>query len=412
MAPSSASRLAWSLWALYVIFQGTGLLLMPMTDPALLGSQILYGIAALGFPTVGALIATRQPGNAIGWLFCLAPTLTVFGLFAEQYFLYSVVLRPGALPFPALIGWLGLWLSTLGFTVTLTFTLLLFPTGRLPSPRWRPVAWAGGALMAIFATAQALQPGPLHERTPEVMNPFGLDALTDIFTVMDDMVWPFLLLIGLCAASVVARFLAARDVERQQLKWFAFAAGMLALVFVFFETLQEESPSWLPVAIGDAVFSLAIAGVPAAAGVAILRYRLYDIDLIIRRTLVYGTISGLLVVVYLTLVVVLQSVFRALTGQGSDIAIIASTLAIAALFQPARHGIQRFIDRRFYRNRYDANQTLTRFMTRLRDEVDLPMLQQELVMVVRETMQPSQVSLWVRPSVTTPSTVSRRGAEE
>jgi hypothetical protein len=396
MTRRAAAWLAWSLWALCVAIYGAALLLLTVVDPSRLPEQLLFVPAALGYITVGALIATRRPENAIGWLFCAIPPLALFGLFAEQYFLYAVVVRPGALPAAAPIGWLGNWLGALGWVGLWTFTLLLFPTGRLPSARWRPIAWAVGAAMALYTASTAFQPGPLNERAPDVPNPAGLDAFAGLLTALEESDWVFLLVIGLCAASVLARFRAARGVERQQLKWFAYAAGVVALVFGLEMAVLEKNAAWIPSLVGDTLPALAGVAVPAAIGVAILRHRLLDIDVIIKRTLVYALLTGALAAVYLGSVVLLQQSFRALTGQDSDLAIVAATLAIAALFQPLRRLIQSVIDRRFYRRRYDPALVLAAHRAAVRDEVDVERLTAALVRAADETMRPAHASLWLR----------------
>jgi hypothetical protein len=396
MTRRAAALLAWSLWTLCVAIHGTALLLLTVVDPSQLQEQLLFVPAALGYITVGALIATRRPENAIGWIFCVIPALTLFGLFAEQYFLYAVVVQPGALPAAALIGWLGNWLGAIGWGSLWTFTLLLFPTGRLPSSRWRPIAWAIGAALAVYTAASAFQPGPLNARAPDVPNPVGLDSFADLLAELEASDWVFLLVIGLCVISVVARWRSARGVERQQLKWFAYAAGAVAFVFAFESMSPEEGPAWLPTLVWDALPALAGVAVPAAVGVAILRHRLFDIDVIINRTLVYGALTATLAAVYFGAVVALQSLLRALTGQESDLAIVAATLAIAALFQPLRRRIQGVIDRRFYRRRYDAALVLAAHRAALRDEVDVERLTVALVRAADETMRPAHASLWLR----------------
>jgi hypothetical protein len=274
--------------------------------------------------------------------------------------------------------------------------LLLFPTGRLPSPRWRPIAWFVGASLGLYTAATAFQPGPLHERAPEVHNPAGLDTVAGLLAALEATDWVFLVLIGLCAASVLARFRTARGVERQQLKWFTFAAIVVVLVSVLQSALLESDEASLPTLVGDVLVALALTAIPAAVGVAVLRYRLYDIDLIINRTLVYGVLTAVLAAVYFGMVVALQSVFRTLTGQESDLAVVASTLVIAALFLPLRRRVQSFIDRRFYRRRYDAALVLAAHAAAVRDEVDVDRLTAVLVYAVDDTMRPAHASLWLR----------------
>jgi hypothetical protein len=202
------------------------------------------------------------------------------------------------------------------------------------------------------------------------------------------------------AASLFVRRLRARGVERQQLKWFTYAVAITVSGFILTYTISEAVGSvWLRWA-GNVITVVGVLGIPISMGIAILRYRLYEIDLLINRTLVYGSLTAMLVGVYVGGIVVLRGLLRTLTGQESQLAIVASTLAVAALFNPLRHRMQAFIDRRFYRSKYDARQTLEAFSAKLRDETDLDALSDDLVGVVRETMQPAHVSLWLRPDTT------------
>jgi hypothetical protein len=271
-----------------------------------------------------------------------------------------------------------------------TFFFLLFPNGRLPSRRWRPVAWlAGFALGGILFGAFA--PGSLL--TSEVENPFGAAGTTgDIVAAVYGLGWTLSLIANLAAAiSVVVRFRHARGEERLQIKWVAFAAGLNAFTFVAtYTVLQEVWKDADPV-----VPILGLVAIPIAAAFAIFKRRLYDIDVVINRTLVYGALTAILAGIYLGSVLLLQLALRPLTEE-SNLAIAVSTLAVAALFRPARARIQAAVDRRFYRRKYDAARTLERFGTRLRDEVDLDALGSELRRVVTDTMQPASVSLWLR----------------
>jgi hypothetical protein len=268
--------------------------------------------------------------------------------------------------------------------------LLLFPNGRLPSPRWRPVAWLAGLGISGFVVGYALQGGPLGD-FPQVVNPYGVDSpIVGVVSAASNLVVGFSMVAA--AVSVIVRALRAGRVERQQIKWLAYGgAVMVGAIFV-----GGAVALWSEM-IGIAVISLALLGLPVFTGIAIVRYRLYDIDLLINRTLVYGSLTATLVATYFGGIVVLQRVFVVLTGQKSTLAVVASTLLIAALFNPLRRRIQSFIDRRFYRRKYDAAKTLETFSAKLRDETNLEALNNELVGVVRETMQPAHVSLWLRP---------------
>jgi hypothetical protein len=371
-------------------------------------SDMLSFVLLLAFPLIGALIASRRPENPIGWI-CLADGLLwIFLLITNYYSVYGVA-RPGSVPFPVAIGTLSnqwLWVPTVGLLGI--YLLLLFPDGRLPSKRWRPLAWFSGAVILLLSVAEGLAPGPL-ENQGGVRNPFGLEELP----WLADASWVILPLLPLCilasAVSLVLRFRRAGGEVRQQIKWIAFVASFAGLLYLIVlvsplvlapEVLGGGGrvpplPLWV-----ELLFSLAalgLAGIPVAIGFAVLKYRLYDIDVVINRTLVYGALTATLVAVYFGGVTLFQGVLRVLTGQESTLAVVASTLVIAALFNPFRRRIQGFIDRRFYRRKYDAAKTLETFSAKLRDETDLETLNNDLVGVVRETMQPAHLSLWVRP---------------
>ena len=289
-----------------------------------------------------------------------------------------------------------------------TYLILLFPDGKLPSKRWRPLAWLAGAVIVLLSISGFLAPGPL-QNLGGVRNPFGLEALP----WLQDAVYLILPLLPLCmlasAASLVTRYWRSRGEVRQQIKWIAFAASVMGVLYL--GIMSTGILVWLLSAPGrpsdlgtqslwgallEDVGVLNFAGVPVAIGFALLKYRLYDIDLI-NRTLVYGALTATLVAVYVGSIVVLQGLVRALIGQESQLAIVASTLAVAALFNSLRHRFQSLIDRRFYRRKYDARKTLEAFSSTLRDETDLEALSDDLVGVVRETRQPAHASLWLRP---------------
>src|SRR5829696_9078859 len=281
--------------------------------------------------------------------------------------------------------WFSSWSWTLWVYVPTSFLLLLFPDGRLPSPRWRPVAWCAAIGLIGFVAGTALQPGPLGD-FPKITNPYGVDspilepvALAGVILAAASMV--------ASAVSLIVRTRRAGRVERQQIKWLAYA-GAVAVGAIFVGSVIATI--WSP-DVGIALISIGVLGVPIFTGVAIARYRLYDIDIVINRTLVHGALTAALVAVYFGGVATLQALFRATTGQEQQpqLAIVVSTLTIAALFNPLRRRIQSFIDRRFYRRKYDAAKTLEAFGSRMRDETDLEALNDDLVGVVRETMQPT-----------------------
>jgi hypothetical protein len=272
------------------------------------------------------------------------------------------------------------------------FLLLLFPTGGLPSPRWRPVLWVAVGYVGLFTLVVWLSPESQDLRLSSVRNPLGLDLkIMNLFGGVLHLVLPLLLLA--CGTAVIVRFRSSRGDERQQIKWFAYAVADMVLLF----TLGHSLGLTQIVLVAPLVFAVPLAGLPIATGIAILKYRLYDIDILINHTLVYGSLTATLVTLYFVGIVVLQRLFVVLTGERSTLAVVASTLVIATLFSPLRRRIQSFVDRRFYRRKYDARKTLEAFSAKLRDETDLRALNNELMGVVRETMQPSHVSLWLRP---------------
>ncbi|MDQ3864518.1 MAG: hypothetical protein M3317_13675, partial [Actinomycetota bacterium] len=293
------------------------------------------------------------------------------------------------------IGWVAQWIFIPGAFPTLTFLLLLFPAGRLPTRRWRLVGWLAALSIATTTFGLAFTPGPLPD-SPQITNPLGVAPLRGSYLEHGGIGWLlFMVSVVLSAASLVVRYRGAGGVEREQLKWFAFAGALVAFGWVAQElTYGSEGP----LTIGAQLLQqVSLVGLPIAVGVAILRYRLYDIDVLINRTLVYGSLTAMLAAFYFGGIVVLQRVFVVLTGEKSTLAVVASTILIAALFNPLRRRIQSFIDRRFYRSRYDARRTLESFSAKLRDETDLDALSDDLIGAVRETMQPAHVSLWLRP---------------
>jgi hypothetical protein len=277
----------------------------------------------------------------------------------------------------------------------------------LPSRRWRWVAWLTVAFVVAGVITAAFSTDPENGLGP-IRNPLGIEGFTPVSKGLLYTMAP--LLFGAVALSVFMRLRHAVGVERQQIKWLAYAAAALALGVIFnVITLAIDTPLWFERA-ANAYFTVAGEAVPIAIGIAILRYRLYDIDVLINRTLVYGSLTATLVALYFGGIVVLQRLFIVLTGEKSTLAVVASTLVIAALFNPLRRRIQSFIDRRFYRRKYDARKTLERFSARLRDETDLEALHNELVGVVRETMQPAHVALWLRPDSPRSSQQGKPGA--
>ncbi len=354
----------------------------------------LISLLILAFSTVGALVASRRRENPIGWLFCSGALVWILGELALEYGVYALITDPGAFSTGAWAAWLGTWARGIGWFLIVTFLLLLFPDGRLPSPRWRPVLWGAVGYIAFFTLVIWLSPVSGDFRLEFVRNPLGLEI--EIMNLLVELLYltiPLLVVAG--GMAVIVRFRRSRGDERQQLKWFAYAVAVMIIVFVLWFSLELTGL----VPLSALAFTVPLLGLPIATGIAILKYRLYDIDVIVNRTLVYGTLTATLAATYFGGVVLLQGAFRALTGQESQLAIVASTLLIAALFVPLRRRVQTFIDRRFYRRKYDAARTLQDFSARLRDEVELDRLADDLVAVVRETLQPQHASLWLRPPV-------------
>ncbi|HVM35217.1 MAG TPA: hypothetical protein VM784_07735 [Actinomycetota bacterium] len=346
-----------------------------------LAAEIALGLAFLSFPAVGALIAARQPDNSIGWLLCVVGLLSGIGVLSMAWGHFALDDGRDAVGGTA-AAWITAWFWYPLITIIPTFLLLLFPTGHLPSRRWRPVAWAAGGLISVVTVAAMLQEWLIGD-TYRVRNPIGIIA-GDVEQRLSPLFLSFVPVILLCVLSLIVRFVRGRGQERQQLKWAAAAA------LVFPTVMLVGDGANLP----DFLFPVALITLPAAIGVAILKYRLYDIDVIINRALVYSVLTAVLVGLYAGGVLVFRALLDPVTGD-NDVAIAASTLAVAAAFRPARHHIQAFIDHRFYRSRYDSQKTLEEFSARLRDEVDIESLSKELVTVVADTVKPSHASVWL-----------------
>ncbi|MFQ5859421.1 MAG: hypothetical protein ACE5LU_27810, partial [Anaerolineae bacterium] len=360
--------LAWALVVLYVVLETVGLTLQVVTDrpiepvpggfPVLAISAVALGVWCV----IGAVIVSRHPRNPIGWILCVIPITDGMDNFAFGYAAYAPIAHPGSLPgADIMVVWTAISSSSAFFVVLLILLLLLFPDGRLLSPRWRLVAWLGIGAAAVLAPLAALKPGPLEDLPSFITNPIGVSE--SAWAILDPLASIVDTLVGLCllaaAISLIVRLRRARGDERQQVKWFVYTAAFLAIgVLFFFIPETELGRTRTALSIGYALTIATVAGLPIAMAIAIFKYRLYDIDVIINRTLVYGALTGALAVVYFGTVVLLQGLFRALTGQESQLAVVTSTLAIAGLFLPLRRRIQEAIDRRFYRRKYDAEKVL------------------------------------------------------
>jgi hypothetical protein len=390
-------RSTWAAWSLLAVWTASVAVLVTLSAvngtfrPDAFTDSVPLLLAFATFVVVGALIVRHRPGNTVGWIFAAIALLAVLGALAEEYAIFASARH---LPGPVLAAWFGSWAWYPTLALTLVFTPLLFPTGRLLSPRWRLVAWPAAAVMAAITGLAALQQTIELAPGRMVANPFGLAGVENpedsrLGAVLFPLLGPLVLA---AFASLVVRFRRSRGDERQQLKWITFAAALLPLTF---------AGDLLPDTAGNLLFAVVVSFLPVAAGVAILRYRLYEIDRLINRTLVYGLLSALLAGIYATLVLVGGLLSGGLRGQPPPWAVAGATLAVAALFQPARRRIQQVVDRRFDRRRYDAARTVDAFSGRLRAELDLDALAAELLAVVERTVQPTAASLWLRPPART-----------
>ena len=412
----SLRRSAWAVFWFALVMSAAAVPLATADEPptsesweggGLLG-DLTFALMVVTFALTGLLITRRQPRNTVGWL--LLGISLVWGLtaLADNYARYGLLLEPGSVPGPDVAAAIseGAWAPGIGLMGT--FLILLYPDGHLPSPRWRPVAYLSAVTMALVFLVVDLAPGQLEESpVPTLPNPLAVEPTSPAWPVLLATVPPLLpLCIVACTVALVQRFRHSVGVERQQLKWLTTAGAGVAALYLLVMTstgltqvMTGEAPGWVSVL--QSVTYLPFILLPLAIGIAILRHRLYDIDVVINRTLVYGSLTVTLAALYLGTVLVLQLVLSPHTNE-SDLAVAGSTLAVAALFQPARRRIQAVVDRRFYRARYDSARTLEAFSEQLRHSVDLDALHTDLRRVVTVTMQPQHVSLWLltRPVTT------------
>lgn len=397
MSQRGATWLAWSLFGVYVLTVAAtwGLVLFVggTTDD-------MFVFLALGFATVGALVAAREPANAVGWL--LLATAVGFGL----DFLAGAYLWQAGRPGEGVVGWFSLVSEELWLWAPALFLPLLFPNGRLLARGWRITVWMGSVALLLMIAGSGFVPGPLDISSPEpISNPFGVGGPLELAMPVAVRIGNALATAGLVlgVVSLVLRMRRSRGRERQQLKVFAYV-GALALGGFLLSMpdviLGASSPTWAQVAnsVGYlTAFPLIFLGLPVSIGVAMLRHRLYDIDVVINRTLVYGVLTATLAASYIGLVLLFEGVLSPVTSD-SGLAVAGSTLAVAALVRPARKRIQSVVDRRFYRARYDASRTIEGFSGRLREELDLDTLAADLRQVTQDTLHPTHVSLWLRHS--------------
>ena len=397
MSRRTAAWLAWSLCALSLTLTALSLLISALNLSHLEAHVYSYwlgnAVLAVSSSIIGAIIASRLPANPVGWLFCAAACIIAVAYLSAEYAIYALLARPHSLPAGEALAWLAswVWLLSIGCIV---LSLLLFPNGRLPSSRWRWLAWLSVLLTIAGAVWVALSPGAIGN-LGSIRNPLGIGGLPDGDKPVQIIMFAFLFVAAVSTLGL--RLRRSRGIEHQQIKWPAYTAVIAAgSSFLEYTVSDAMGLRWLEWA-GYVVSLAALVCFPISIGIAIVRYRLYEIDTLINRTLVYALLTAILAAVYFGAVVLLQRVFVALTGQQSTLAVVASTLLIAALFTPLRRRIQAFIDRRFYRRKYDARKTLEAFSSKLRNETDLKALSDDLAGVVRETMQPAHVSLWLHP---------------
>jgi hypothetical protein len=385
----------WGLLALGLVGYAAGAVLSAASGRLLKdsGEGLVLTLAFASFLVVGGLLVARRPDNRIGWIFTAVGLLTSAASLAEGYVIYAYVTQPGSLPGRLVAAWVYTWIWLTLITLTVAFPLLLFPTGRSLSPHWRPVSWLAGGLTAAWAVLGALDPS-LDIYNGTIPNPIGVPAADPNAGLLSTIVNGLTLFVLAAAiGSLIVRFWRSQDVERQQLKWFAYAGALVVLAGL--STQVVPSLGNLP--------WVTVVALPIAVGIAILRYRLYDIDRLINRTLVYGLLTVVLGLGYAGIVLVLSQLFGGIRGEPPSWVVAGATLSVAALFQPARRRIQAVVDQHFNRRKYNATKTVEAFSLRLRDEVDLDALSTELLDVVDRTMQPTTASLWLRPAPQAPS---------
>ena len=350
-------------------------------------SSVFEEVTFMAVPAVGFVLASRRPGNRVGWIFLGAGLVLGLGFFCSRYGQCGLVAAPGSLPAARAAGWFVNWAWAIPIA-GLGFMLLLFPTGRLRSPRWRPAAWFVAAVSGLDAAAMVARACRVWaDPYTALSNGWNPGSHTAVLILV-----PAALLAGV--AAVVVRFARSSGEERLQLKWFVTAALLVVAAIIPLALAQQIglSPAAAGAAVGTlkVVFSLALVCLYAAIAVAVMKYRLYDVDRVISRTLAYAIVTGVLAGVYAGLVLLATGVF----GVHTPVAVAAATLAAAALFSPVRHRVQQRVDRRFNRARYDADQTVAAFAAQLKDAVDLDAVREDLARVVETALEPAHVSVW------------------
>jgi hypothetical protein len=411
-SPSSAvrRRLAWAVFALTATVWAVAIVLDGLTRDSArrdeLGPYDVVGLVVVvllfAFPLAGVAIATRRPATPIGWLLLAIGLGWGVLLATEAYAVYGLAAHPGALPGADVVAACNqaVWAVPVGLLGT--FLLLLFPDGHLPGPRWRWLGYSAAFWIAATVAVSLFQPGGMVDAGyPHVQNPLGIDRLERVMRLAQFVVIPLALTMAVCAVSLVVRYRRSPGIQRQQIKWLAAAATSATVLYPaglaasgIFGAKSGHEPLWQLVV--ENLFLSSFALIPISIGVAVLRYRLYEIDVLIRRTLVYAALVAALALVYFGGVFGIQAAVRSASGQSGTLAVTVSTLLVAAAFQPLRARIQRAVDHRFYRGRYDAARTLESFSGRLREQVEIETVSGEVLDVVRQTLQPAHVSLWLR----------------
>lgn len=409
-------RIAATLCFILILTLGAGNIWLALANRTFKLNDLSGIIFVTGIVIVGCLVIVRQPANRMGILFCVVGMLWAASntLFAYVDYAITRVSTSDLLPWLALT---GSWGGELSWGISATFLFLLFPDGKLPSPRWRIPAIAVASLIVIGLASGLVMPGPLSQM-PAIDNPLGNTSLAPLAALASQLELPFIASVLTCLTSIFIRFRQANALVRRQIKWVAYLGLVLAILYLaqtLVPMLLDES---ILSAILDAFGALLFGAFPLVVGIAILRHQLFDIDVLIRRTLQYALLSALLALVYFGSVTVLQGVFTALGGSQSAAATVISTLAIAALFSPLRKRIQDFLDRRFYRSKYDAEQALAKFAGAARSMTNMDALAAELVATAQAAMQPERISIWLRAAVKSPNPPSvppfrtRKGGRE
>jgi hypothetical protein len=389
---------AWVLWLLALTANLLTYVFFVVPDPTRSPAVETFGwmtssLPFMAFVTVGTVIVAHRPKNVIGWLCCAIGAAASFSGLGSSSAARSIAADPDRIPGAPVLHLLGQVQFVVPLLGLLPVLVLVFPTGRLPSRRWRPVLWIVAAGLALYVASTMLKPGPAGDGLPD--NPLGIAAadrlLGPIVAVSGLLLAVFVVLV---LASLVVRFRRARGDERQQLKWLLYGVILLVLLIPTVGRVVERIPSPF---VGPVFAAVMFSIVPVAIGLAVLKYRLYDIDRIISRTLAYALLTALLAGLYGVVVLVLGQLFGDVSAHPPNWAVAAATLGVAALFQPARRRIQALVDRRFNRHKYDVARTVEAFSARLRNEVDLDTLSAELLTVIDQTMQPTRVSMWLRP---------------